>query len=271
MRRPITEETKTSPVAPPSPKRDRSPNYPAIGPTEALKYAEMIWKRDKRNPVSLDMACQHMGYKAKNGASLPVIAALKRYGLLNGAGADLRVTDEAHTIFIAPADHPERVALVKKLAMRPALFNEVLKKFPDGLPSDENLRFRLQQDFDFANAKAADNFIKSLKDAVALAEVAPGDEIADSESELIAEEADIMTENPAIGTVYGPLPGGPPRPAAQIGNVQTRQWDLGGGSVLTLAIPGKLSKTNIEKLKKYVGALEVEASISWDDDSGATQ
>lgn len=257
---PASPEAKAA--APAAPKKDRSPNYPAIGPKEALGYAELIWKRDKRNPVSVEMACQHIGYKAKNGASLTAIAALKRYGLLTVSGSDLRVSDDANTIFLAPVGHPEREALIKKCAMLPALFSEVLKSFPDGLPSDENLRFRLRKDWEFANDKAADNFIKSLREAVALAGVAGCEEITDTDPLVISEEQPMTHLNPANTAQAGTPPARFASPPAQF---QGRSWDLGAGVVIAVSVPPKLSKGNIEKLKKYVSALELEASISWED------
>lgn len=47
---------------------------------------------------------------------------------------------------------------------------------------------------------------------------------------------------------------------------QSRPWDLGSGVTMTVVLPHSLSRKNIERLKKYVNALETEASISWDDD-----
>jgi hypothetical protein len=258
-------DLKPAPVGS-APKKDRSPNYPALSFTDALKHAEAIWTKDKRNPMSTDMACRHLGYKAKNGACLPIIGAMKRYGLLINAGSELRVSDDAHKIFLAPKDHPERIALVKKLAMSPALFGEVLRKFPEGLPSDENLKFRLRADWEFATDKAAENFIKSLRDAVALAGVAPEHEDADNGSDDIAEEASMTQQVPAI-TPQVPQANRPlaPIPPANL-QFQGRSWDLGDGVTVSIAVPPKLSKGNIAKLKKYVGALEMEASIAWEDD-----
>lgn len=251
-------------------KRDRSPNYPGIGPTEALVHAEKIWKQDKRNPLSVDMACKHLGYKAKNGASLPIIGALRRYGLLVNQGAEVRISDEANTIFLAPPGHPDRVEGIRRVAMRPALFAEVLKSFPDGLPSNANLIYKLQKDWHFANDKAAENFVEALRDAVAISSVAGGGERADTAAEIDAEEPETNMQPHAISGDKIPQPQRipPPHmpPAPPAAPTQTRSWDLGGGAVIFVTIPLKLSKGNIEKLKKYVAALETEASISWDDE-----
>ena len=75
---------KASPtvVVPPTSakKVERSPNYPAVGPSVALEYAEKIWKLDKRNPMSSELACGHMGYTTKNGASQTMLGAPSAMG-----------------------------------------------------------------------------------------------------------------------------------------------------------------------------------------------
>jgi hypothetical protein len=48
---------------------------------------------------------------------------------------------------------------------------------------------------------------------------------------------------------------------------QTRQWDLGGGAVMTVVLPPSgLTEKNVARLKKYVAALEMEARIAWEDE-----
>ena len=73
----------------------------------------------------------------------------------------------------------------------PSLFVEVLTKFPDGLPSDANLRARLQTDeWGFTNEKAADNFIAALREAVEIANenvVADGANDVDNGGETATE------------------------------------------------------------------------------------
>jgi hypothetical protein len=260
----------TSAAAAAASRVDRSPRYAAISPTEALQYAKKIWVEDKRNLVSSDMACQHMGYKAKNGTSQTVLASLKQYGLLISVGKDVRITDDADTIFLAPEDLPERHALIRKIAMRPELFNKVLDRFPDGLPSDANLRFRLMKDFEFANDKAADNFIASLRDAIAVrdrCDVALKGKGADTGAEVISTESVQMPPEVANPPTARPTISAPPiHGAAPTLPAHARSWDLGGGSIVGLSLPPRLSKKNIEKFKKYLTALEMEASITWDDD-----
>jgi hypothetical protein len=250
--------------------KDRSPNFPACTWVEAIDYAKMIWDHEKRHPLSLELAAKHMGYKGLSGASLPAIAALKQYGLLVQEGKDVRISDDANKILLYPVGSPETVDIVNKSAMRPPLFSKVLAKFPDGLPSDANLRARLQHEWKFASDKAAERFIKVLREAVSVVgDVALANERinVDIEANDIGEatmsdaiEAAIKTPQPAItaqgaGTSQRPTQG-----------TQSRPWDLGDGAMMTAVIPVKLTKKNIARMKKYVEALEVEASIAWEDD-----
>lgn len=61
-----------------------------------------------------------------------------------------------------------------------------------------------------------------------------------------------------------------PKPAGSqlIAGTQSRPWDLGDNVVMTVVLPHKLSKKNVLRLKRYIAALETEASIGWDDDEG---
>lgn len=271
---PQTNEPKAAGAAPT--KKDRSPNYPSIGPTEALQLGGKIYAEARRNPMTADMACQYMGYKNKNGASLTMLAALRRYGILvSAANGEVKISDEAHTIYIAPPDLPERKNLIAQLAMRPNLFREVLSQFPDGLPSDSLLRFRLMQQWEFSSSKAADTFIRALRDAIAVAGLANDAEAADTGSEVDAEEPAPMMQNAAIASPISqpgpryeaPPPPSPPLPSApRPGGMQVRTWDLGGGALATLSLPFNLSKKNVDRLRKYIEALATEAAIAWDED-----
>jgi hypothetical protein len=155
--------------------------------------------------------------------------------------------------------------------MKPALFGQVMAKFPDGLPSDANLRARLLTEWGFVAEKAADNFIASLREAVSIAGrdgVARVDESVDNED--ISTTGEPMTPSvqpelsqPALRTPSMATPSSHAKPAAY----QSRSWNLGGGVTMVVNVPNNLTPNQVEKLKKYVAVLEQEASISWDDDT----
>src|SRR5262245_28522423 len=92
----------------PSRSKDRSPNFPALTWMMAVAGARKIWESEKKHPLSQELAAKHLGYKGLSGASLPAIAALKQYGLLVADSAsDVRISDEAHTMFLYPAESEE--------------------------------------------------------------------------------------------------------------------------------------------------------------------
>lgn len=255
-------------------KRDRSPNYPSLTFTDALAKVRKIWESEQKHLVSSELAAKHAGYNKLNGASVPALAAMKRYGLLYGAPKkEVRITDDAHFIFVHPEDAPERLAMMRKLAMMPALFGEVLAAFPDGLPSDANLKAKLRYQWKFASDEAADAFIRALRDAIKLRDSAPEQPVSGSDSrEEITGEAttDRAAANSAalVSRAQTPIVAKGPMPVS--GQAQARPWDLGDGVVMTVVLPQtNLSKKNVARLKKYVQALEMEASIAWEDEAAS--
>ena len=205
-------------------------------------------------------------------ASLPILGAMKKYGLLIASGKEVRVSDDANTILLYPDGAAEATEVIKKLAMFPALFGEVLAKFPDGLPSDANLRARLQAEWGFASPKAADKFIEALREAVALTTregIAGGGQVVDNCSQVIEEPSMTHAQESTLKQPSGaaiqqnpliPSPRLPPTPSG----TQSRPWNLGGGTIMTVTMPNALTPKNIEKLRKYVEALASEASIACD-------
>lgn len=247
-------------------KRDRSPNYPALTFMEALDCARRIWDRDKRHPVTKDVAAQHMGYTKASGATIPLVASMKRYGLLEAVGKELRITDDAHFIFVHPEDSAERTALIRKLALQPSLFGEVLQKFSGQLPSDATLRAKLQTEWKFASPNAADTFIRALREAVKIAESTDIALPTEDHVEEIQAARSSLAGQPLQPTLSGGQRSHATSSTSTFGN-NTRAWDLGDGVVLTVQLPStQLSRKNVERLKRYVAALEMEASIAWDDE-----
>jgi hypothetical protein len=120
--------------------RSRSPNYPQIGLKEALQRVSSVYKRDYQSTLTRDLAAERLGYSGLNGKSLAVLAALGKFGLLEGRGEDTRVSDLAVRILAFPAGAPERVAALREAASRPELFGELDQRFASGQASDGSIR-----------------------------------------------------------------------------------------------------------------------------------
>lgn len=134
--------------------RERSPNYPAISFPSALQLAGRIYHSERRNPVPRPAAMQLMGFGSVTGAAQASLSALKKYGLLVDHGGSVRISDETHRLLAYPEGNPERVRLERELAMRPPLFREILREYPNGLPADESLRGHLIAEHGFTELAA---------------------------------------------------------------------------------------------------------------------
>jgi hypothetical protein len=120
--------------------RSRSPNYPQIGLKEAIQRVSSVYKRDYQAPLTRDLAAERLGYSGLNGKSLAVLAALGKFGLLEGRGEETRVTDLAVRILAFPLGSAERRAALEEAAGRPELFVELDQRFARGQASDGAIR-----------------------------------------------------------------------------------------------------------------------------------
>jgi hypothetical protein len=143
----------------------RSPNYPAADLGSALSLIEKAFKAENRNKMSQTVLAGHMGYGSLNGRALGKIGAVRAYGLVEGRGDDLKVSDDAITALMADAHSDERKAALERLALQPKLFKDLKADFPDTLPSEKNLIFHLvkrgfTQD---AAGKAAKTYLATMR------------------------------------------------------------------------------------------------------------
>lgn len=120
--------------------RSRSPNYPQISLKDAVARVTGVYKRDYQTDIPRVVMADRLGYSGLNGKSLAVIGALSKYGLLDGRGDVLRVSDLALRIIAHPPGSAERHAALVEAASRPALFQELDQRFPGGRASDAGIR-----------------------------------------------------------------------------------------------------------------------------------
>ena len=120
--------------------RSRSPNYPQIGLKEAIQRVSSVYKRDYQASLTRDLAAERLGYSGLNGKSLAVLAALGKFGLLEGRGEETRVSDLAVRMLAFPPGSPERRAALEEAAGRPELFVELDQRFARAPASDAAIR-----------------------------------------------------------------------------------------------------------------------------------
>ncbi len=143
----------------------RSPNYPVISLDEAVSRAQMVYKKENRHPVPRESLAKAIGYNTLNGASISIISALSKYGLLESAGPDqLKISPEAVDIVLRHPGEPERVEALQRAAFRPALFEELHNIYGDEPPSDHTLAVYLQKKG--FNPNTVSGVIRSYRDTM---------------------------------------------------------------------------------------------------------
>lgn len=123
--------------------RIRSPNYPAIGLSQAVEHTKVLYQKQFTHPAAKEAVAKNLGYGGLNGASLSVISALKKYGLITGEDKELVITPDGQAIALDPVDSEERKEAIRRAALSPVLFAELAQKYgtdPKKLPGDEVIR-----------------------------------------------------------------------------------------------------------------------------------
>ena len=121
--------------------KHRSPNCPQITFLEAIEKGRKVYQKEHTHATPNTVVAADLGYTSLNGRSLTQLGALRQYGILEGSGDALRVTDDA-VVYFEMDDGPEKDAAIQRMIFAPTLFAE-LKENLTHLPSEGNLRHSL--------------------------------------------------------------------------------------------------------------------------------
>ena len=182
-------------------KRTRSPNYPSLSLPDALEKVRLIYQSQHTHGAPREVVVKSMGYAGINGASATAISALSKYGLLEGRGDDIRVSDRAMR-FLNPLNDQERSDAIREAAREPSLFQELTEKFPGPLPNEEVLRnYLVRNGF---SPTAASGVILTYRETLAFAERETRD-FSPTNSDMTDVAASHQT--PATPPLHTPLAG----------------------------------------------------------------
>ena len=148
----------------------RSPRYPRISLTDAIRHAKRLYDGAHRNTIDTNTAYRVLGYNGKTGASATVMAALRQYGLVSGLRGHVAVSDLALRI-LEPSSRSEYADAIGEAAKAPEPFKAILSHFSEKIPnSDEPIRAFLIRTLGFSKA-GAEECISSLRETLSEAEV----------------------------------------------------------------------------------------------------
>ena len=179
-------------------KRVRSPAYPMIDLKESIAKANTLWNKDRSNPVPMDAAYEHLGYRKKGGYGGRVIAALKQFDLIYEKHGDIILTQNAIDLALYKSTDQQYVDIVRKIALKPYSYNKLFTEYNGQLPSDATLRIKLIKEHGFNIDKVVD-FISNFRSTIAFAGLSGlGKQEETIEEEVPKEE--MISETPVFDT-----------------------------------------------------------------------
>ena len=238
--------------APTAPNKQRSPNYPAINLGEAITRLKAIYEKQRRYPAPREVLAKLMGYSSLNGASATIVSALSKYGLLEGHGDSLRVSELGQDLILHRKGDPEYAAALQGAAFMPTFFRELRDQYPHGLPSEHSLRANLtKRGF---NPKAIDGAIRAYRDTIEFVDAETGDALSDTPEESPHEvamqtqavEPDILA--PWKTTTMPAMASGP--------NMVPYNLPLGAQGVAILQVPAQLSEASWNLMMAVLDAMK---------------
>ena len=246
--------------------RIRSPNYPAIGLSDAVERLAKLYPKVHTHKVDKATMARAAGYAGLNGAALSMLSAMKKYGLFEESGSDLRVSENAVTIIADPVDSGSRRVAIQEAAFSPPLFADIRKDLPNTIPHDDVVRsYLIKKGFAPANV---DTVIRSFRETMKLVtEEGLGYHNGDSEEDdtLVAhatvEDVKPNTDQP-IGSERFPAPSFPQQ--REIG-----VYPVGKSCSIRLTATGPYTRRSIEALIKQL-QLNLELDVFPEEPTIAT-
>jgi len=234
--------------------RLRSPNYPVLGLPMAIQNACKIYQQEGNVPVPSEALLRDLGFSGPTAPALRTVAALKTYGLLVEQGGEYRLTDDALQVMQLGEGDPERQASILRLCDRPEIFQQLKKKYPEGLPSDRTIKIVLVKEWGFSDA-AADGVLAAFRQTMAFVKQvtgAPDDKSAADRSVEVMSSLTLPVVRSNGGLAFTPPapPVAPSRPSAAAALVHV--WSLGGGVTVELRSNAPLASEHFELLSEYV-------------------
>ena len=251
-------DTNAKPQELKRPRQGRSPAYPAISVKVALEKAKGLYEQEGKYAVPMPSAFKAWGYGEKSSGGRETRAALKYFGLIGVEGdsevGKVKLTDIALRVLLDQReDQSEKKALVRRIALTPAIHKKLLEHFPEGVKSDATVAHYLIFEEHYSEG-AASQLVTQFKETAAFAELYEPANMVDKLGED-DEESDLLP-NPPLGPTgdqgrVQPLPPGPQvkvMPGERI--VFTEEGKP--GQHLKLVASGEVDDNLLEALEDFV-------------------
>lgn len=260
-------------------RRTRSTRFPIVPLSQAAQILKDAGKYGFEH--SAESFASYMGHKTTNsGHFRQRIAAFRDWGLIEGRGSTLAMTEIARKIAVPPDSKEEKKAIQQSFLscdVFSALYDQAVK----GEALDkERIRARAIHEFGVTPTMAsrfADSFIESAVTAGMAERDDQGQVVLlELESKGVTDEADEAEHETGEPL---PVPTPPPSPTAHrtepglAAPAVHQSWPIDGGVIiLTIRTDGALSAASFQAISEIVGQLEaLAASLKPEDVNEGTE
>jgi hypothetical protein len=152
---------------PKRPKQGRSPAYPGIDLEKAIAQAKALYDAEGKYAAPMSSAFTAWGFGAKSSGGRETRAALRYFGLItiegDGENGKVKLTENALRVLLDEReDQSEKRALIRELALTPAVHKQIFDKFPEGIKSEATVEHFLVFEGGF-NKSAAGEVVTEFK------------------------------------------------------------------------------------------------------------
>jgi hypothetical protein len=233
--------------------RPKSPAAPSTSLKEAVEKLKILYEKEKRGPIDKDTAMLALGYSAKSGAGLRMLATLGQYGLIERQGiGHIRVTDLGMDI-ILPSDNQHELEALRQASRQPDIFVELLERYSDseGLPSDNALISYLikRTPIPFGDSSAR-GLAKAFRETLEFTEPSKADIKGNGGK---GDTAGNGGEPPPVDKTPKPTPPKGLGLVAGDSNMRTDTFILGEGAMVALQYPATLSQASYQDFEDWIG------------------
>lgn len=139
----------------------RSPNSPAFSLASTLSYADEAYGKLGTSSVDSDTFFKAMGYGGRSGASMSALASLRHFGLAEGRGESVQLS-ELYLKIAVPLDDSERQQALYEASRMPSIYKELFNEY-DPLPPHDILKSIAIRRYGFSE-NAAKKFVSIISD-----------------------------------------------------------------------------------------------------------
>lgn len=220
-------------------KRNRSPNYPGVPLSEAVRRALKLYEKTSGQEVNSEIAVKACGFKGLSGPSRQLLSAMSKYGLVASKRGKVSTTSRTRVLQYKGAGSPEGRAELQSAILEAPLFSELWEK--RRAPDDQLVFDLVELGFSDAGAKRA---VQCFRESVEFADLEHDDANEEPVEDDEESAGDSKNRDGArVGTA--PLPKG-----------HAYSWPLSADLTATISFSSQPRPEDVDALCDYLEVMK---------------